>query len=179
GQDLQEGLQSLHVGLEVRRELEQHRTELVAELRGPRPEQLHGVLRVGEPPDVSDVPAGLHGHDESMPGFLLPSAKRIVRRELVEGVVDLHRGEALGVELEPPPLRKILRIEPFLPAVVLPPTGPDPDGHDRSFSSANAPTPSATSRSRCQKKWSVFSRTSSSASGIRATSRRSSGSGLN
>src|SRR5581483_4859782 len=126
------------VGLQVGGQLEEHRPELRAEVPGVVDEAGHRLLGVPEALDVGQVAAGLHADDEVVGGGLGPGGEGLRLREAVEGVVDLHRGEAAAVVVEPRPLRQLGRVERTPPVLVLPARCPDEDGHQRSCRSGRS-----------------------------------------
>src|SRR5487761_1246028 len=121
--------QPRRLGLEVRRELEQHRAHPIAEAGGTAEKGLDRVAHLSQPPDVADIPGELEGKEEPRRHTLPPLGEDILGGEAVEGVVDLHASEGRRVVLEPQPLRQPLRVDAAPPVAVLPPGGADPDGH--------------------------------------------------
>ena len=112
-----------------RRQLQQDRPERVPEPGRRTQEPAHGLGRVLQPPDVGQVAARLDRHHEIRRSPLRPRRERLPRRQPVERVVVLHRGELLRVELQPSALRNPRRIQHAPPVPVLPPRRPDQPRH--------------------------------------------------
>jgi len=121
--------EELGVGFERGWQLQQDRVELVLEPGRPLHQPPDRLLRLAQPLDVGEEPAGLDRPAEVRRCALPPLPERLELRQPVEGVVALDRGEELDVVLEPEPLRQLGRVEASAPVAVLPARGPDDHGH--------------------------------------------------
>ena len=131
GQEREEVPQQRHVGDEVRRELEQDRTQLRCEDLRTGPEEPDGVPSLPEPPDVCDVPARLDREGEAVGRLVPPPLERRLLRQHVERVVHFDRREDRGVVRQPRALRTLL-VERLPPRPVLPPAGAHVNHAERS-----------------------------------------------
>jgi hypothetical protein len=130
GRERAQGLvQRRRVGLQGRRELEQHRAELAAEPAGALQQAADRLLGVAQAPDVGEVAAGLDRHHEVGRGAVRPALEGRRLGQPVEGVVGLDGGEPVGVVLQPAGLGEPVRVEPAAPVPVLPARRPDQHGH--------------------------------------------------
>jgi len=122
-------VQPLELEPQVRRQLQQHRAELVTEAGHAVHQPGDGFLRVLEPLEVGEEAGCLDGQDVvgRRPGG--PGLEALPRRQPVEGVVDLDGLPLRGVVLQPQPLRQVLGVEAAAPVVVLPAGGADEHGH--------------------------------------------------
>ncbi len=117
------------VATERRRELEQHGAQPITQPGRAVEQPGHRFGRLTQPPDVGEVPAGLHGHHEVGRGPAAPLREHLPTRQPVEGVVHLDRAEPGRVVLEPEPLGNAGRIEPAAPVGVLPTGRADLERH--------------------------------------------------
>src|SRR4030081_3745459 len=92
-----EALQALEVQMEVRLELKEDRAELVAQGACRVDDQVDRFRRDRERLDVGDVAAGLDRKEEARRRLLSPGDESLRWRLAVEGVVERHRVEVLGV----------------------------------------------------------------------------------
>ena len=81
---------------------------------------------------VGDLTVGLEGEVKTWRSFVQPSFQCLRLGEAVEGHVDLHRVEMLGIKGKPFFLRYIFRIESLPPVRIAPARSPQMIGH-RSF----------------------------------------------
>src|SRR5215210_103489 len=123
------GGQPLVVPLEGRRQLPENGAHLRRrhERRDPLVEERDPRLQAGEPLDVRDVAAHLHGEEEAGRAPLGPATHGRDIREPVEGVVDLDRVEEPRVVAKPLLGRQALRIDQLAPVGVVPARAADPD----------------------------------------------------
>jgi len=118
---LQEGRQPLAVGLHLRRQLEQHRPELLTEQLQPRFHELDAVVvDVLQPLDVGEEARRFPGEHEALRRLLHPSLDRLHRRHAVEHPVQLNGGEVAAVEAEVLLLRQFAREEAAVPMAIKP-----------------------------------------------------------
>src|SRR5215208_5770318 len=96
-QDLQEAFQPHRVRPPPRWELKQYGPEFVPEDTHPVEKSLQRLSGVFELLHVGEVARGLDREDEAFGNRILPSKKRFLFRQPVEGVVDLRSAEAVSV----------------------------------------------------------------------------------
>jgi hypothetical protein len=122
------GVQQGRLRLERRRQLQQDGAELGAERRGGIEKPGDRLARVAQLPDMGEVPACLHRHDEIVRGANVPAREGAGRGQPIEGVVVLHHQVVRGMVPQPAALRHARRVEPA-PVAVLPAGGADQYGH--------------------------------------------------
>ncbi len=127
----QAGVEPLHLALQVRRQLQQHDAEPVAQSGDALKEPGDGLLGLPQPLDVRQEAGRLHRDDVVGGRTGAPLLEDLAGRQPVEAVVHLDRGEGGGVVLEPEPLGQPGRVEAAAPVAVLPAGGADVDGHPR------------------------------------------------
>jgi hypothetical protein len=117
GQQREEVRQARHVLLQERRCLEQHGAAVLAQRLQHAVEVLHGVCGgVGlQPCVVRDAARRLDREAERRRHRLHPLLQHRGLGHLVEGVVDLHRRQPLGIERQHRVRRDLLGIEAALP----------------------------------------------------------------
>ena len=84
-----------------RRELKQDGAEFGLETLGAFKEASHGLGRLDQAAHVGEIPAHLDRHGEAAGGLRGPLFERFLLRQPIEGTVDLHRGERLGIMAQP------------------------------------------------------------------------------
>src|SRR6202165_585940 len=126
-QHADEALQALQVEVKIGLELEQNRSEFVAESARRVDHQLDGLRLDGQSLDVGDVTASLDRKEETGRSLLAPGFKAFSRRLSIERVVELDRVEVLRVVGEGITRRQFLRIEALAPGGIRPPRTADPD----------------------------------------------------
>src|SRR6185503_3816071 len=117
--------QALHVLLEVRRELEEQRTELPPEEAGRVAEVANGILHLLQALEVRDLLRGLEREGEVIGGGGRPAGHRLGIRQPVEGVVDLDGREALRIVRKHLACRESLWVEGALPLRIVVAGGSD------------------------------------------------------
>lgn len=87
-------------------------------------------LRFPEFLEMRNVTRCLHGKRKTVRTPLLPALEHIQPRKAVIGDVQLKCVEMVAVKLEPPPLRKVIRIKDPLPLRIVIPRTSDPPLHN-------------------------------------------------
>ncbi len=118
GQEGQEALEFAEVLLHPRRKLEEDRAAFAAKTLRRFQEVLDFGGAVLEFLDVRDLLRGLEDKREVLWSVRRPLLEQLRLRHPVEGVVDLHRLETLGVVGEHPFVLELLGIEGPLPLLV-------------------------------------------------------------
>src|SRR6266508_1420668 len=127
GQQVQERLQSLQVQTPPRRQLIEDRAQIFPQESGPIQKSLERRLRVFQPLQMGQVSIRFDRVNESFRRLLAPGLEGLSGGQLIESIVDLDRGERLGVELEPLLRRRFFRIEAPPPVLVIPARASDVD----------------------------------------------------
>ena len=117
--------QPLRVEPPARGELEEDGPELVSQDLHALDEGRHRFPRILELLHVRYVPAGLGGENEIVRHRVPPLRQRLLRRQLVEGVVYLHRFEVVRVESQHRAGARPPRVERAFPVVIVPARSPD------------------------------------------------------
>lgn len=120
-------VESVKIRLEVGRQLEQDRSKMRTELPGALHQVCHRVARLAQPPDMSQVPAGLDGELEAGWDAGRPATERGRTRHAIERHIQFDRVEPGGevLQLTVPGGR---RVEPSAPVLVEKARRSDPDG---------------------------------------------------
>src|SRR5207249_9297385 len=130
GRELREEVvQPVQVLFEIWRQLKQDRPELRAQFARRLEEVAQRVVHVAEAGDVRDALGCLENEGEPSRRGGVPAGHRFRVRHAIERVVDLHRGEPLGVILEHLGLGHLGRIERPLPLGEVVAGGADPEVH--------------------------------------------------
>ena len=114
-------------GPEVGTELDEHGTELLAELARAVVELERDVVRVAQAPLVRDLLRQLEREGEARRGAVVPAAHRLRRGNGVERGVHLHRVERASVHGEVVRGARARREERADPRVVVPALGAEAD----------------------------------------------------
>ena len=123
-----QAIEAVAVRFHLRRKLKQYGSSFVAESRQPGQKELHALLWVFEPLDVSDEATRFNGENESCRHSFGPAGKSFRRWQAIEGVVDFYGAESLGIEGKPMFLSEALRIEtPVGPMFIIPSACADED----------------------------------------------------
>ncbi len=129
GEQLEKGLEPRQVALEVGWQLEQYAAQPVAE-HAERLQQVAGlVVRALEALEVRDAPRRLDHEAEGLGNLFAPALEHARPGQTIESVVDLDRGQALGVEAEPVGRLERFGVERPVPHVVAVPAGPGAQLH--------------------------------------------------
>ena len=72
---------------------------------------------------MGDEAAHLHGIAEVLRRGVTPVGKRLLRRQVIEAVVEFDCAEGSGIELQPLRLGEVSGVEPPPPVFVVPATG--------------------------------------------------------
>src|SRR6266513_2781779 len=103
-----------------RRQLVEHRAQVILEVRGSRPQPLDRLRWLVEPSPMCQVLAGLDRVAEALRRALAPSVKGGRLRQAIEGPVEFDRVELRGVMLEPAGLWEVAGIEGSAPVAIFP-----------------------------------------------------------
>src|SRR2546430_16213768 len=106
GEQLQKLIEHREVAAKVGRQLEEDRAELRPQGGRGLQKVLQQVGAVPEPADVRDAPGGLEREPEPRGSLAITAVEDLLVRRAIEGVVDLHRREALRVVGQHPGRRK-------------------------------------------------------------------------
>ena len=118
-----QAIEAVAIRLHLRRKLKQYGSSFVAESRQPGQKELHALVWIFEPLDVSDEVTRFNGENESLRHSFGPAGKSFRRWQAIEGVVDFYGAESLGIEGKPMFLSEALRIEtPVGPMFIIPST---------------------------------------------------------
>jgi len=108
------------VEFEIGRELHKDGAEVVALVQhaGYFQEAFQSVLAIAQPLDVCDSLVRFQGKLKTFGDDLRPLQQRVLRRHVIEGVIDLNRFKPSGVETQHLLIRELLRVKTPLPLLI-------------------------------------------------------------
>ena len=101
------------------------RAELASQQPGPLKESVKSSFGAAQFPEMSDSTRGFQGINQLRGALFSPTHEGLLRRQSIEGVVDLDGGEVTIIVSKPPARRHVDGVEEATPMVIAPTRGAD------------------------------------------------------